>query len=167
MGWIPAFAGMTGERLCLKLKPYPEIHNMKKILIIQADFYKEISKLLLEGATKKIINAGYEYEVVTVPGAFEIPTVIAFAKDSGNYAGYVALGCVIRGETTHYDYVCLESARGLNELAMKEKLAIGYGIITVENEAQAIARADSKQKDKGGFAAHACIEMIKLKEKFK
>jgi 6,7-dimethyl-8-ribityllumazine synthase len=74
------------------------------------------------------------------------------------------LGCVIRGETTHYDYVCLESARGLNELAIKEKLAIGYGIITVENEEQAIARANPAKKDKGGFAANACLEMIKLKK---
>jgi 6,7-dimethyl-8-ribityllumazine synthase len=139
---------------------------MKKILIVQADFYKEISKLLLEGAIKKIINSGYEYEIITVPGAFEIPAVIAFAKDSKQYDGYVALGCVIRGETTHYDYVCEESARGLNKLAIEEKLAIGYGIITVENEKQAIARADLKQKDKGGFAAMACIEMIKIKEKF-
>lgn len=139
---------------------------MAKILIIQADFYKKISALLLEGATKKITDLGYEYEVVTVPGAFEIPAVIAFAKDSKKYDGFVALGCVIRGETTHYDYVCLESARGLNELAMKEKLAIGYGIITVENEEQALARADLKKKDKGGFAANACVEMIKLKKYF-
>ncbi len=139
---------------------------MTKILIIQADFYKEISALLLKGAIKKIIDAGYQYEVVTVPGAFEIPAVIAFAKDSKKYDGYVALGCVIRGETTHYDYVCLESARGLNELAFKEKLAIGYGIITVENEEQAIARADINKKDKGGFAANACLEMIKLRKMF-
>lgn len=139
---------------------------MKKILIIQADFYKKIAALMLEGAVKKITAAGYEYDVITVPGAFEIPAVIAFAKDSNLYDGYVALGCVIRGETTHYDYVCGESARGLNKLAMKNKLAIGYGIITVENEAQAIERADVTKKDKGGFAAFACLEMIKIREKF-
>lgn len=139
---------------------------MTKILIIQADFYKDISALLLEGAIKKIIDAGHQYDVITVPGAFEIPAVIAFAKDSKKYDGYVALGCVIRGETTHYDYVCLESARGLNELAFKEKLAIGYGIITVENENQALTRADVKKKDKGGFAANACLEMIKIKNMF-
>jgi 6,7-dimethyl-8-ribityllumazine synthase len=137
---------------------------MKKILIINADFYTEISNLLLEGAIEIINNSDYEYEVVRVPGAFEIPAVIAFAKDSNKYDGYIALGCVIRGETTHYDYVCLESARGLNELAIKEKLAIGYGIITVENEEQAIARANPAKKDKGGFAANACLEMIKLKK---
>ncbi len=138
----------------------------KKILIIQASFYKKISAMLLEGATKKIKDSNYEFDLIDVPGAFEIPAVIAMAKDSGKYEGYVALGCVIRGETTHYDYVCLESARGLNELAFKEKLAIGYGIITVENEAQAIARADIKQKDKGGFAVHACLEMIKIRKEF-
>jgi 6,7-dimethyl-8-ribityllumazine synthase len=139
---------------------------MTKILIVQADFYKKISALLLEGAIKKITDAGKEYEIITVPGAFEIPAVISFAKNSKKYDGFVALGCVIRGETTHYDYVCLESARGLNELAIKENLAIGYGIITVENEAQAIERADMKKKDKGGFAANTCLEMIKLRERF-
>ena len=139
---------------------------MSKILIVQADFYKEISALLLEGAINKIKDSGYEYEVITVPGAFEIPAAIAFAEESKKYQGYVALGCVIRGETTHYDYVCLESARGLNYLAFKQKLAIGYGIITVENESQAISRADINKKDKGGFAANTCIEMIKLKNRF-
>lgn len=139
---------------------------MTKILIVQADFYKKISALLLEGAVKKITDAGKEYEIITVPGAFEIPAVISFAKNSKKYDGFVALGCVIRGETTHYDYVCLESARGLNELAIKENLAIGYGIITVENESQAIERADMKKKDKGGFAANTCLEMIKFRERF-
>lgn len=139
---------------------------MKKILVIQATFYSKISAMLLEGATKKIKNSGYEFDLIDVLGAFEIPAVIAMAKDTKKYDGYVALGCVIRGETTHYDYVCLESARGLNELAFKEKLAIGYGIITVENEEQAIVRADVKQKDKGGFAANACLEMIKIRERF-
>lgn len=139
---------------------------MKKILIIQAVFYEKISAMLLEGAIKKIQSSGYEYEIVNALGAFEIPAIIAMANKSNQFAGYIALGCVIRGETTHYDYVCLESARGLNELAMKDNLAIGYGIITVENEAQAIARADLKQKDKGGFAAAACLEMIKIKQRF-
>lgn len=139
---------------------------MKKILIIQAPFYQKISALLLEGATKKITDLGFKYEVVTVPGALEIPAVIAFAEEGEQYLGYVALGCVIRGETSHYDIVANESAHGLNRLAMKKKIAIGNGILTVENEAQAIVRADPKQKDKGGFAANACVEMIKLKEKF-
>ena len=141
------------------------LKTMKKILIVQATFYAHISKLLLEGAVKKITELGYEYEIVTVPGALEIPTAIAFAEEK-KYDGYVALGCVIRGETSHYDIVANESARGLNKLAIKKKIAIGNGILTVENEAQAIVRADPKQKDKGGFAANACVSMIKLKEKF-
>lgn len=139
---------------------------MKKILIVQATFYEQISAMLLEGATNVLKASGYEYEIITLLGAFEIPAAIAFAETSKKYAGYIALGCVIRGETTHYDYVCLESARGLNELAFKEKLAIGYGIITTENEAQALERADPKRKDKGGFTANACLEMVKLKERF-
>ncbi|MBP7710147.1 MAG: 6,7-dimethyl-8-ribityllumazine synthase [Rickettsiales bacterium] len=147
---------------------------MSKVLIVQAVFYEKISALLLKGATEELTRAGCKYDVINVPGAFEIPAAISFAKDATNaffknfdkYDGYIALGCVIRGETTHYDYVCGESARGLNELAIKEKLAIGYGIITVENEAQAIERADPAKKDKGGFAAFTCLEMMKLKEKF-
>jgi 6,7-dimethyl-8-ribityllumazine synthase len=139
---------------------------MAKILIIQATFYEKISAMLLEGAIQEIKKNHFDYEVIDVPGAFEIPAAISLAAVSDNYAGYVALGCVIRGETTHYDYVCQESARGLNELAMWENLAIGYGIITVENEQQAIARADISQKNKGGFAAYACIQMIELKKKF-
>ena len=141
-----------------------------KIIIVQATFYQDISKMLLEGAIAKIKENGYDYEIITVPGAFEIPTAIAMiiksALHKNEVAGYVALGCVIRGETTHYDYVCLESARGINKLAMKHQLAIGYGILTVENKEQAIARADINQKNKGGFASQACIEMIKIKEKF-
>ena len=117
---------------------------MKKILIIQADFYQHISKLLLAGATKKISDLGYEFEIITVPGALEIPAVIGLAKDLGKYVGYVALGCVIRGETSHYDIVAGESARGLNELAIEKKLAIGNGILTVENEAQALVREKIK-----------------------
>ena len=147
---------------------------MSKILIVQAAYYEKISALLLQGATAEITRCGATYEVINVAGAFEIPAAIAMAKDAKNtffkgsdkYDGFVALGCVIRGETTHYDYVCEESARGLNELAFKEKLAIGYGIITTENEAQALERADPAKKDKGGFAAYACMEMIKLKKKF-
>ena len=147
---------------------------VKKILIVQSVFYDKISALLLDGAVKEITRAKNKYEVIKVPGTFEIAAAIAFARDKKNlifrgydaYDGYVALGCVIRGETSHYDYVCQESARALNELAFKEKLAIGYGIITAENESQAIERADPNKKDKGGFAAYACMEMIKLKEKF-
>lgn len=140
---------------------------MKKILIIEARFYNDISNMLLEGALEEIKQNGYHYQIVNVLGAFEIPAAIAFAAQNGHYDGYLALGCVIRGETSHYDYVCLESARGLNDLACRKMLAIGYGIITVENKKQAIVRADIKQKNKGGFAAKACINMIKIKDQFK
>jgi len=147
---------------------------MAKILIVQSTFYKKISALLLEGAVKKITEAGYKYEFITVLGAFEIPAAISFAKDkkgmfggsSRKYAGYIALGCVIRGETSHYNHVCEESARGLNQLAIEHKLPIGYGILTVDNEAQALERADPTKKDKGGFAASACLKMIELKKFF-
>ncbi len=145
---------------------------MKKVLIVQAVFYEKISAMLLEGAKAELARSGFEADVITVPGAFEIPTVIAMHKTKKNkffqnydeYYGYVALGCVIRGETSHYDYVCAESARGLSELGRVEKLAIGNGILTVENEAQALERADPNKKDRGGFAAYACVELIKIRE---
>jgi 6,7-dimethyl-8-ribityllumazine synthase len=140
---------------------------MKKILIVQATFYTHISKLLLDGATKKLDELELEYDILTVPGALEIPATISMAESSKKYGAYVALGCVIRGETTHYDYVCAESARGLNDLAIQNKIAIGNGILTVENESQAIARADENKKNKGGFAANAAVEMMKIKESFK
>ena len=122
--------------------------------------------MLLDGATKELDKNNVEYEIISVPGAFEVATAIALAETTKQYSGYVALGCVIRGETTHYDYVCSESARALSELGFKEKLAIGNGVLTVENEAQAIVRADVNQKNKGGFSANACLEMIKLKKAF-
>ena len=139
---------------------------MKNILIVQARFYDHISDMLLEGAILELRKQNYNYDIVDVLGAFEIPATISMASKSNKYQGYIALGCVIRGETTHYDYVCAESARGLNELGYKNGLAIGYGIITCENEAQAIARADINKKNKGGFAASACLRMIEIKERF-
>ena len=141
--------------------------NMKKILIIQATFYKHISQLLLQGATKKLDELKISYDILDVPGALEIPAVIAMADEAKKYDGYIALGCVIRGETSHYDYVCSESARGLNHLAITKKLAIANGILTVENEAQALVRANPEQKDKGGFCANAVAVMMKIKESFK
>jgi 6,7-dimethyl-8-ribityllumazine synthase len=139
---------------------------MAKILIVQANFYDHISKMLLEGAAEELKKQNYQYDIIDVLGAFEIPATISLASKANKYDGYIALGCVIRGETTHYDYVCLESARGLNELGYKNGLAIGYGIITCENEQQALTRADIKQKDKGGFAAKACLRMIEIKQQF-
>jgi 6,7-dimethyl-8-ribityllumazine synthase len=139
---------------------------MKKILIVQAVFYEDISKMLLEGAVNKIIKNNFDYEVVSLKGALEIPCAISIAKETKQYAGFVALGCVIRGETTHYETVCNESASGLNDLAINYQLAIGNGILTVENEEQALERADLKKLDKGGFAVEACLSIILLKEKF-
>jgi 6,7-dimethyl-8-ribityllumazine synthase len=137
-----------------------------KILIIEGRFYDDIADELLAGATEALEAFGAEYDVISVPGAFEIPTVIAMAEDARTkpagkaYDGYVALGTVIRGETTHYDYVCTESARGLMDLAIRYKLALGYGILTVENEEQAWARARRSEGDKGGTVAKVCLGMI-------
>ncbi|MCE2927849.1 MAG: 6,7-dimethyl-8-ribityllumazine synthase [Rickettsiales bacterium] len=139
---------------------------MTHILIINSRFYPEISEELSKGAVAVLKKAGASYDEIEVPGAFEVPAAIAMAEKSGKYDGYVALGCVIRGETTHYDYVCGESARGLMELAIEKKLAIGYGILTVENEEQAEIRADIREGNKGGSAAHTCLTMLTLKKKF-
>ena len=135
-----------------------------KILVIEARFYDKISDALLEGALDVLQKAKVEITKVTVPGALEIPHVISMAEAANSgFDGYVALGCVIRGETTHYDYVCQESARAIMDLAVNQQLAIGNGIITVENEDQAWARASKDKKDKGGFAANAALKMIKIR----
>jgi len=139
-----------------------------KILVIEARFYDKISNALLEGALDVLQAAGAEIHQVTVPGALEIPHVISFAHEANSgFDGYVALGCVIRGETTHYDYVCTESARAIMDLAVIHQLAIGNGIITVENEDQAWARASKDKKDKGGFAANATLEMINIRSELR
>jgi 6,7-dimethyl-8-ribityllumazine synthase len=140
-----------------------------KILIVEARFYDDISAALLKSAATVLKDAGAEHSVITVPGALEIPGAIAMANASGHmagaaYDGYVALGCVIRGETTHYETVANESARGLMDLAVRERLAIGNGILTVENEEQAWARTDAaKVEDKGANAAKAALAMVALK----
>ena len=139
---------------------------MKPVLIVIAPYYTHLAAMLREGSTRALDAAGAPYELLEVPGAFEIPAAIAMAAGNGNYSGYVALGVVIRGETTHYDYVCEESARGLQQLAVTQQLAIGYGIITCENEAQAIARAAPEHGDKGGWAAKTCLRMIAIQQKF-
>ncbi|MBS0519198.1 MAG: 6,7-dimethyl-8-ribityllumazine synthase [Proteobacteria bacterium] len=131
-----------------------------RILIVESHYYAEIADALIAGAEREIARNGAISERVAVPGAFEIPGAIAMA--AGRYDGFVALGCVIRGETTHYDYVCGESARGLMDLTIQKKLAIGYGIVTVETMEQAKARAFTDRGDKGGDAAHACLAMVAL-----
>lgn len=141
-----------------------------RILIVEARFYDDLSDALLGGAKAALDEAGAAYDVVTVPGALEIPAAISFALDGAeedgvDYDGFVALGCVIRGETYHFDIVANESCRALMDLAVEESLAIGNGILTVENEAQAWARARREEGDKGGFAARAALTMIALRDR--
>lgn len=135
------------------------------ILIVEARFYTHIADMQLDGVTAALKAAGASWDVITVPGALEVPAAIAYADASGQYDGYVALGCVIRGETYHFEVVAGESARAIMALTL-DGLAIGNGILTVENEAQAIARADKGQKDKGGEAAKAALAMVALKQRF-
>src|SRR6201991_1759395 len=129
---------------------------MARVLIVEARFYAHLNDLLLAGARAAIAAAGHEHETVTVPGALEIPGAVAMAADSGRYGAFVALGVVIRGETYHFEIVAGESARGLMALTL-DGLAIGNGILTVENEAQALARASPFVKNKGGEAAKAAL----------
>jgi 6,7-dimethyl-8-ribityllumazine synthase len=138
---------------------------MAKLLIVEARFYDHLNDLLLEGARAAIEEAGHGHETVTVPGALEIPGAVSLAAESGRYDAFVALGVVIRGETYHFEIVAGESARGLMALSM-DGVAIGNGILTVENEAQALARARRSEKDKGGEAAKAALAMLALKDRF-
>ncbi len=138
---------------------------MAHILIVEARFYNDIADAALAGAQAALDAAGVTHERITVPGALEIPAAIALADGTGRYDGYVALGCVIRGETYHFEVVAGESARGLMALSL-DGMAIGNGILTVENEAQAWARARASEKDKGGEAAKACLAMIALRQTF-
>lgn len=135
-----------------------------RILLINSRYYEQISLELEAGAMEVLEKAGANVTVKLVPGAFEVPAAVAMAADSDLYDGFVTLGCVIRGETTHYDYVCGESARGLMDLSVQRRLAIGYGIITVEDGDQAWARADRKQKNKGADAAEAALAMIAFRK---
>jgi 6,7-dimethyl-8-ribityllumazine synthase len=146
---------------------------MPHILIVEAPYYQEIAEELRAGAVAALEAAGATYEIVQVPGAFEIPVAVAIAagihvpdgrKPRRRFDGFVGLGCVIRGETTHYDYVCTESARGLQELALRHGLAIGFGILTVENDDQAWARASRTKKNKGAEVVNAALAVIALKQ---
>ena len=137
---------------------------MARILIVEARFYDRLNDLLLAGARAAIEAAGHAHDTVTVPGALEVPAAIALAAETGRYDGFVALGAVIRGETYHFEIVAGESARGIMALTL-DGLAIGNGRLTVENEAQALARARPDEKDKGGEAAKAALAMMALREK--
>jgi 6,7-dimethyl-8-ribityllumazine synthase len=138
---------------------------MAKFLIVEARFYNHLNDMLVAGAKAALKGAGHEFEVITVPGALEIPGAISLASESDLYDGYVAIGVVIRGETYHFEIVAGESARGIMALTM-DGMAIGNGILTVENEEQALVRADPKQKDKGGEAAKAAIALLDLRIRF-
>lgn len=145
---------------------------MPHILVIEAPYYADITEELTRGALAELDARGATYERETVFGVFELPAAISMAKTVRNadgspkFDGYLALGCVIRGETTHYDYVCNESARGLMDLSIRDHLAIGYGVLTVENEDQAWARARVDDKNKGRDAAAACLRMIEMRSGF-
>jgi len=138
---------------------------MAKFLIVEARFYDHLNDMLVSGAKAALKAKGHEVEVVTVPGALEIPGTIAMAAEAQMYDGFVAIGVVIRGETYHFEIVAGESARGIMALTM-DGIAIGNGILTVENEEQAIVRADPKQKDTGGEAAVAAMALLNLQNRF-
>ncbi len=143
-------------------------------MIAVSRYYDDIAEQLLRGATQVLDDAGATHEMFEIPGAFEIPAAIATAMRSPEFSGgrrrfdgYIALGCVIRGETTHYDYVCSEAARGLQDLAVRHCLALGFGILTTENREQAMARAAVDQGNKGADAANACLRMVEFKRFFR
>lgn len=147
--------------------PAPQFDAPPRVLLVVAPFYRAIADDLARGAEAVLNAAGATIERIELPGALELPTAIRLAAESGRYDGYVALGCVIRGETTHYETVCNDSSRGLMLLGVERGLAIGNGVLTVENEAQAIARAKPEEMDKGGGAAMAALHLIALARRFK
>jgi 6,7-dimethyl-8-ribityllumazine synthase len=138
---------------------------MSTFLLVEARFYPHLNDMLLAGARRAIEAAGHKHETMTVPGALELPGAIALAARSGRFCAFVALGVVIRGETYHFEVVSNESARGLMDLAL-QGYAIGNGILTVENESQAIVRCDPEQMDKGGGAARAAKALYELRTKY-
>jgi 6,7-dimethyl-8-ribityllumazine synthase len=151
-----------------KAKRRGKRRDKTRMLVVEARFYGEISDALLRGASRALDAAGATYDVITVPGALEVPAAIAFAVDAAQrkldpYDGVVALGCVIRGETYHFEIVSDQSARALMDLAVNRQIPLGNGILTVENEAQAHARAGIDDGDKGGDAARAALTMVRLK----
>ena len=141
----------------------------KKVLIVDANFYEDLASELVRGAVAELETMGISYERLSVPGALEIPSAISLVSRGSEaklFAGYIALGCVIRGETSHYDIVCGESARGLSNLALDKNLAIGNGILTVDNWEQAWARASVLKKNKGRDAAIACLSLFEIKQRY-
>lgn len=145
--------------------PRPEFDKPAKLLIVVAPYYKDIADDLVAGACAEIEAAGASWDLVEVPGALEVPSAISMADRQSNFDGFVALGCVIRGETTHYDTVCNDSSRGLMLLGL-QGLAVGNGILTVETRDQAAVRADPADQNKGGGAAAAALHLIALRRKW-
>jgi 6,7-dimethyl-8-ribityllumazine synthase len=145
--------------------PLPKFDKPVKLLIVVAPYYKDIADNLVAGARAAAAEAGAEVELIEVPGALEIPSAIALAERLADYDGYVALGCVIRGETTHYDTVCNDSSRAISLLGL-QGACIGNGILTVENRAQAEVRADHNGQNKGGGAAAAALHLVALSRKW-
>lgn len=141
--------------------------NPPHVLILEARFYEDINDMMIDGATDALTKVGATFEKITVPGALEIPTALQYAAHRKNgrvFDAYVVLGCVIRGDTTHYEIVSNESARGIMEVSLKHNLAVGNGILTVENVDQALDRADKSRQNKGGGAAIAALSMLALKQ---
>ena len=145
--------------------PLPVFDKPVKVLIVVAPYYKDIADDLIAGARATLDAAGATHELIEVPGALEVPPAIALAERQANFDGYVALGCIIRGETTHYDTVCNDSSHGLMLLGL-QGACLGNGILTVENRQQAVVRADPAEQNKGGGAAAAALHLIALSRKW-
>jgi 6,7-dimethyl-8-ribityllumazine synthase len=151
-----------------KKQSAPKKRDTQRILIVEGRFYEHISDALLKGATRVLEEAGATHDLITVPGALEVPSAIAMALDASKrapYDGVVALGCVIQGETYHFELVSNESARGLMDLSVNRQIPLGNGILTVDNENQARARATEDNRNKGASAARAALAMVALKRK--
>jgi len=147
--------------------PLPALEPAPRLLLVAAPFYRGVADGLIAGARAVLEKAGARHDMIEVPGALEIPVAIRLAIETGRWEGYVALGCVIRGETTHYETVCNDSSRGLMLLGIERGLAIGNGILTCENMAQAEVRADPARMDKGGGAAAAALHLVALSRRFR
>jgi 6,7-dimethyl-8-ribityllumazine synthase len=162
---------MTGSRSAASRGSVDESLEGARILVVEGRYYDDIANMLLAGAKRACAKAHVDFDLVTVPGALEIPQAIAITLDAARerhkpYDGAVALGCVVRGETSHYDIVAGESARALMHLAIAHLLPVGNGILTVDTEAQALARARPEEGDKGGYAVDAALALVRLKRRF-
>ena len=140
---------------------------MQKILIICANFYSNITELLLKSTKFELDQKNISYEIIKISGCLEIPSIISIAKDSNKYLGYITLGCIIRGQTTHYDHICNTVISEITRMAVDHKLAIGNAILTVENQEQAIERADLTKKNKAKYAVNSCLEILNFKNSIK